>query len=85
MMRFLYFYLMGRDVDRIAIVAPRHARYWSDLRLPSYVGGPFADRSGGLITFEANSDEAARALVGADPFMAESLLERSWLKSWLVE
>jgi hypothetical protein len=49
-MRFLYFYLMRDLADRVRAVAPDHAAYWRDLALGEYAGGPFADRSGGLIT-----------------------------------
>ena len=83
-MRFLYFYLMGSDHERIAEVAPHHAAYWRDLRLSEYLGGPFADRSGGLITFESDSPEQAQRLTDADPFVREGLLRRSWTDEWLV-
>lgn len=34
----------------------------------AYLGGPFADRSGGLITFEASSRERAERMTAHDPF-----------------
>jgi uncharacterized protein YciI len=85
-MRFLYFYLM-RDgpPDRVRAAAPEHASYWRELRLRGYLGGPFADRSGGLITFEAESGAAAEALVANDPFLREKVLERHWVKEWLLD
>jgi uncharacterized protein YciI len=84
-MRFLYFYLMRDAPDRIGPVAPRHAAYWRELRLPHYLGGPFADRTGGLITFESGSLAEAEQLVAADPFAVEDLLERRWLSEWTIE
>lgn len=63
-------------------MTPRHAAYWRDLGLPGYLGGPFGDRSGGLITFEATDRSLARELVARDPFVQETLLESSWLKEW---
>jgi uncharacterized protein YciI len=84
-MRFLYFYLMKDAPDPVREVAPRHAAYWRDLRLPAYLGGPFADRSGGLITFEAESSEDAEELVANDPFLREGLLEHHWVKGWMLE
>ena len=48
-----------------------------------YVGGPFADRSGGLITFESESTEEAERLVANDPFIREGLLDRYWVKEWV--
>ena len=34
----------------------------------AYLGGPFAERSGGLITFEASSRERAEKMTAHDPF-----------------
>jgi hypothetical protein len=84
-MRFSYVYFMAEDPDRVRVVAPEHARYWRGLDLPNYVGGPFADRSGGLITFEAGSVEEADHLVANDPFTREGLLASRWLNEWHVE
>ena len=84
-MRIAYFYWMKDDPDRVRTVAPEHAAYWRDLGLPEYLGGPFADRSGGLITFEADSLESAERLVAADPFVRDELLEGSVVKQWMPE
>jgi uncharacterized protein YciI len=48
------------------------------------VGGPFADRTGGLISFEASSLPEATALIEQDPFVREDLIEQRWLKEWKV-
>lgn len=84
-MRIAYSYLMRDDPDRVRAVAPDHAAYWHDLDLPAYLGGPMADRSGGLITFEAGSVGEAEQLVASDPFVRADLLERAWVKEWKVE
>jgi uncharacterized protein YciI len=55
------------------------------LDLPDYLGGPFAERSGGLITFEARSVEETEQLAADDPFVREGLLASRWLKEWNVE
>ena len=47
--------------------------------------GPFADRSGGLIIFNADSGEQAEQLVAGDPFIREDLLDRHWVKEWVVD
>ena len=80
--RFVYFYLMTSEHDAVRRLAPAHADYWNQLHLPGYAGGPFTDRSGGLITFLAHDYRQARSLVGADPFAQEGLLESRWLKQW---
>lgn len=84
-MRIAYFYWMKDDPDRVRTVAPEHAAYWRDLGLPGYLGGPLADRSGGLITFQADSLESAERLVAADPFVRDELLEGSVVKQWMPE
>lgn len=84
-MRMLYFYLMRDATDRVRAVAPDHAAYWRGLGLPEYLGGPFSDRSGGLITFEVSSVDEAERLVADDPFVREDLLLRRWVKEWLIE
>ena len=58
-MRVAYFYFMKPEPERVRTVAPRHAAYWQGLALPDYRGGPFADRSGGLILFDSNSAQEA--------------------------
>jgi hypothetical protein len=83
-MRFLYFYLIKDAPERVQSIAPRHAAYWRDLGLRGYLGGPFADRSGGLITVQADSGVEAERLVAKTHFLAEDLLERHWMKQWLT-
>jgi len=79
-MRFVHVYPMKPEPDRVRAVAPRHAAYWHGLGL----GGPFDDRSGGLISFEADSREEAERLIAADPFVREELLASSSTERWLA-
>jgi uncharacterized protein YciI len=80
-----YFYLMTDAHELIREVAPDHAEYWQSLGLSGYLGGPFSDRSGGLITFDAIPDEEAERLVDQDPFVRKGLIGASWTKRWAVE
>ena len=84
-MRFLFFYLMVDTPDRVREAAPLHAAYWQQRAPRGYLGGPFADRSGGLITFEADNPAQAQQLVGEDPFLREGLLSSWWLEHWLAK
>jgi uncharacterized protein YciI len=84
-MRIVYFYLMRHAPDRVRAVAPEHAAYWRGLGLRDYLGGPFADRSGGLITFQTGSLNEAGQLIADDPFVREDLLERRWVKEWRID
>jgi uncharacterized protein YciI len=83
--RFAYLYFMKDDPDRVRATVGRHVAHWQGLRLPGYLGGPFEDRTGGLITFEAQDGDRARRAVDADPFVREGLLEVHWLKQWTPE
>ena len=65
-MRFSYFYLMKDAPERVHATGPKHAAYWRDLALRDYLGGPSADRSGGLIVFQAASGVEAGRLVAND-------------------
>jgi uncharacterized protein len=83
-MKIAYFYSM-KDDERVRTTVPDHMAYWHDLAPPAYVGGPFADRSGGLITFESDSIEAAEEVVARDPFVLQALQEACLVKEWLPE
>ena len=38
-----------------------------------------------MITFQAGSDVEAERLLANDPFLLEGLLERHWMKEWLLD
>lgn len=81
-MRALYVYFMKDDPEQVRNVAPAHTAFWRSLGLAGYEGGPFADRSGGLITFDCSSLEEAERLVAQDPFVIEELVAPRWVKEW---
>jgi hypothetical protein len=51
-MSWVYVYLTRDEAARVREVAPRYAQYWSETGSAER-GGPFSDRSGGLIVFDA--------------------------------
>jgi uncharacterized protein YciI len=84
-MRVAYFYFMRNEPARVRAAAPTHAAYWKGLGLAGYQGGPFADRSGGLIVFDCSSiDEAAR-VSRSDPFVQQDLVAARWVKPWSID
>jgi uncharacterized protein YciI len=83
--RFLYFYFNRKQPEKIQKVVPAHVGYWKTANLREYRGGPFADRSGGLICFAASSFEEATAIILQDPFILENLIAEKWIKEWIVE
>ena len=66
--RFAFMYFMRDSPNKIREVVPYHIDYWNQNRTEGYVGGPFVDRTGGLISFKAAGLAEAAALVEADPF-----------------
>jgi uncharacterized protein YciI len=83
--RFAFAYFMKDRASRIREIAPYHIEYWREITHARCVAGPFADRSGGLVTFEASSLEEAAALVAQDPFSVHTLLAHWWVKEWAAE
>ncbi len=87
--QYVFFYLMKKDmkksVNEIKEIVQEHIKYWKDNRLENYSGGPFSDRSGGMILFNADSVNTAEKLAMNDPFVKNELLEIKWIKEWSKE
>ncbi|NOX87811.1 MAG: hypothetical protein GXO77_02215 [Calditrichaeota bacterium] len=83
--QFVYFYFMKNMPKKIKEVVPMHVSYWKSQKLNNYYGGPFADRTGGLITFEAGDIASASEVAENDPFIRHDLIENKWVKEWIVE
>jgi len=49
------------------------------------MGGPFGDRTGGLISFVAPSLQEAMEITLQEPFILEGLIEQKWIKEWVLE
>jgi uncharacterized protein YciI len=83
--RFLYFYFHRNEPEKISQAVPAHVQYWKAVNLKGYVGGPFADHTGGLISFVASNPEEAEEIVRQDPFVREDLIDQKWIKEWIPE
>jgi hypothetical protein len=77
--RFAYLYFMKDDPDRVRATVGRHVAHWQGLGLPGYLGGPFEDRTGGLITFEAQDGDRASPTVAVCCVVAGSGCVEPWL------
>ncbi len=82
--RFAFFYFMNDDIEKVVRTVQDHIQYWQGQQLTNYSGGPFADKSGGLITFDAKSLGDAEKIVFQDPFIREDVLAQKWIKEWSV-
>ncbi|PIC69864.1 hypothetical protein CSV77_11385 [Sporosarcina sp. P16b] len=69
--------------EKNAEVLPRHIEYLDrlDEQGKIFARGPFADQSGGLIIYRADSFEEALQLAEADPHVIEKV-RRLELKKW---
>jgi uncharacterized protein YciI len=83
--RCIYFYFNRNEPEKIRQMVPAHVQYWRTANPKEYKGGPFGDRSGGLISFVASSLEEAAAIIQQDPFVLEDLIAEKWIKEWIVE
>jgi uncharacterized protein YciI len=83
--QFVYFYFNRIEPEKVREVVPAHVQYWQTASLDGYTGGPFSDRTGGLITFSASSLEEATQIIQRDPFVQEGLIDQNWIKEWLPE
>ena len=83
--RFVYFYFNRRQPEKIKQVVPDHVAYWKAANVNGYMGGPFVDRTGVLISFVASSPEEAEAIILHDPFILEDLIAEKWIKEWVLE
>lgn len=83
--RFVYFYFNRNEPEKIRQVVPAHVQHWKTANLKNYTGGPFADRTGGLIFFTASSFEEATQIIQQDPFILEDLIAEKWIKEWIIE
>ena len=83
--RFVYVYFNRNEPEKIRRVVAAHVQYWKTANLIGYMGGPFGDRTGGLISFVAASLAEATDIILHDPFVLEDLIAQKWIKDWLAE
>ncbi len=80
---YVFFYFTDSDTDNVKKIIKKHIEYWKDKKPENYKGGPFSDRSGGMISFTAENFEAAEKLALGDPFVIEKVVKTRWIKEWL--
>jgi len=83
--RFVYFYFNRNEPEKIRQVVPAHVGYWKSANVKGYMGGPFGDRTGGLISFVAPSLQDATEIILQDPFIVENLISEKRIKEWILE
>lgn len=82
--QYVFFYLMNVQSERIGQIISAHVHYWADNKSVHPTGGPFADRTGGMIVFEAEGLHDAETLANNDPFVTRRVVQKCWIKEWMT-
>jgi len=71
---------------RLLAVRPAHRAYVAELHARGEIrmSGPFADDDGALLVYEAADRAAAEALIAADPYRTEAVVDEVSLREWTV-
>jgi len=69
--------------ERLAI-RPKHREYLASLLEQGklVLSGPFADESGALIMYQADSEEEVRSIIAADPYTTVNAIADLQLREW---
>ena len=72
------------DATRIAAHRPAHRQYLAGLLQQGKLiaAGPYTDDSGAVFIYEADSDQAAAALLAGDPFSINGVIVNPAVKPW---
>jgi len=84
MKTYMFMYLLVEDIDTVKKNLGPHVAYWKSMTFDHFQNGPFADKSGGMIIFSADSPEQAEKLVSQDPLLQEQAIENYWLREWVT-
>jgi uncharacterized protein len=73
-----------QDSAKVSEIRPAHRQYLTSLieQGKLVASGPFLDESGALIIYEAESIEAAEAILKGDPFYASGVFLTWKLRPW---
>jgi uncharacterized protein len=74
------------DKDKISQIRPTHRVYLAKMKAEGklVVAGPFADFSGGLIVYEAETREQAEQYIKDDPFYTGGVFVSWVIRPWVV-
>jgi uncharacterized protein YciI len=85
-MKFVNYAMYIQDQAKVAELRPAHRQYMARLLLEGKLAaaGPFADGSGGLFIYEAQTPEEAEILVAGDPYVQGGAFASREIKAWNV-
>ncbi len=82
--RYAYIFFLKPQSERIKQTVPQHTEYWKNSDVEDFLGGTFADNSGGLISFSANGLEEVSEIILNDPLNKQNLIENRLIKEWIM-
>jgi uncharacterized protein len=76
----------SQDAKLVEAHRPAHRAYLTSLldKGQLFASGPYADGSGALIIYEADTPDAAESLLKADPFHAAGVFLQWQMRPWKV-
>ena len=76
----------GPDKARIAEFRPSHREYLRELIAKGklIISGPFGDDSGGIIAYDAASEEEVEGIIKADPFYKHGVFQTWTIRPWRI-
>jgi len=85
-MKFAAIIEYSQDTTLVETHRPAHRAYLTSLldQGKLFASGPYADGTGALIIYEADTPEAAEAMLKADPFHAAGVFLTWTLRPWKV-
>ena len=81
---FVFCYFMDFEPARLKTLIPAQIEYWQKNAPANLTGGPFKDRSGGMLSFSATDLDTAMEICKGDPFVKDGLVKEYWVREWLV-
>lgn len=81
---FVFCYVMKFEPARLKTLIPAQIEYWQKFAPENFTGGPFKDRSGGMLSFSAADMAQAEEICKNDPFVKSGIVDEYWVREWLV-
>ena len=82
---YVFSYMMSDQREKIKALVSLHIEYWNSQEFEYYKGGPYSDRSGGLIIFSSANIKEAESVISNDPFVTGDVLDNFIIKEWMPE
>lgn len=84
MAKFVVELVYGEDRERLAQARPAHREYSRELASKGVLlaGGPYADREGAVLVYEAADAEELRGVLDADPYAEAGVIAETTVREW---